>query len=348
MSEISLEDCDSWSCLSSVTSVSPVTTHVFIVENFDEVLKESKKGIDLDSSLFEIEDTKWKINVCIEFEDPIFEDEEDQEFVGIYLVNLNSKIHYVKWTITCCGLTRKFQDSVEVRPGDGYGRGFPNFIRRDDCLKKLVDKKLFVKAEVSVVRKGPASIVAGKGMKEKKENVGASKLMESIYNSMIYSDFKLVSNGREFECHKNFIAGQSETFQNVLESPWVSDGMMFMDEYRPEVVEGLLSHCYRSPLKQDVFEANVVEYLNIAEKYDLPDLKVKAEIFMISNMKKETLIEFIVAADLFNATKVKESALKFLSSNKNLWMENIKEWKENLKGKEELLMEIITAITACS
>ena len=59
MSKISLEDSDSWSCLSSVTRESPVTTHVFIVENFEDVLKDSKKAMKLESNVFEVENTKW-------------------------------------------------------------------------------------------------------------------------------------------------------------------------------------------------------------------------------------------------------------------------------------------------
>ena len=237
-------------------------------------------------------------------------------------------------------MTENFSSKAEVLPGKHF-RGFSKFIKREDCLKKLVDTKLFVKAEVSIMRKGKQTVVSGKGMKEKKEVVEVSKLVESIYTSKDYSDFKIISNNVEFECHKNFIGSQSETLKNVVDR-WAPDGKMIMDEYRSEVVEGLLSFCYRRPLDQDVFEANVVEFLNIGEKYDLPGLKVKAEIFMISNMKKETFIEFLVAADLFKAGKVKETAFKFLSSNKILWKENIQEWKEVLKRKDELLMEIIT------
>ena len=37
MSKFSLEDCDSWTCISSVISESPVTMHVLVVENFEEV-----------------------------------------------------------------------------------------------------------------------------------------------------------------------------------------------------------------------------------------------------------------------------------------------------------------------
>merc|ERR1719427_869463 len=185
------------------------------------------------------------------------------------------------------------------------------------------------------------SIVIGTGMKERKEDGEVSKLMESLYTRKVFPDFKLVSNDKEYECHKNFIASQSETLKNVVDR-WAPDGKMIMDEYRPEVVEGFLSHCYRRPIDQEVFEANVVDFLNIGEKYNLPDLKVKAEIFMISNMRKETFIEFLVAADLFEAGKVKEAAFKFLLSNKNLWKENIEEWKEELKGKDELLIKIIT------
>jgi len=335
MSEISLEDCDSWTCVSSATSESPVTTHVLVVENFENVMKESKIGSRVASSQFEIEDTKWKIIVY-----PAGQAEENKEYIRISVQNDNATSYEVKFRISCCGVTVSSTNETEVRPGKN--RGFTKFIKSEDCLKKLVDEKLYVKAEVSIVRKGNQTIVSGKGKKEKKEDVQVSKLVESIYTSKVHSDFKLVSNDKEYECHKNFIASQSETLKNIIDR-WAPDGKMIMDEYRPEVVEGLLSFCYRRPLDQEVFEANVVDFLNIGEKYDLPDLKVKAEIFMITNMKKETFIEFLVAADLFKAGKVKEAAIKFLSSNKILWKENIQEWKEKLKGKDVLLMEIITA-----
>ena len=138
MSEISLEDCDSWSCLSSVTSVGPITTHVFVVENFDEVMKESEFQTTVSSSMFEIEDTKWRIYLY-----PGGWDEKSKEHVGIFIHNVNSKNYVVNCKFTCCGKTKEIENS-EVEAGNG--RGFRQFIRFGDCLKKLVTKKLLVKA----------------------------------------------------------------------------------------------------------------------------------------------------------------------------------------------------------
>lgn len=335
MSGFSLEDCDSWSRLSSVTSKSPVTTHVFVVENFEEIMKESKVGDTIHSAKFKVEDTEWRIEVY-----PAGYEEQTKEFIFVGVQNQTYQGYILRGSITSCGTKR---DLVLEKPVSfTRSSGWKGFISRSDCLKNLVNKELHVKAEVYIVRKGKTKVVSGKGMIGKKENIEASKLMESIYTSKVYSDFKLVSNGTEFDCHKNFIASQSETFKNVIDR-WAPEGKMMLDEYTPEVVENLLSHCYRRPLEESVFDANVVDFLNMGEKYDLPELKAKAEIFMITNMKKETFIDFLVAADLFKASKVKETALQFLSTNKNIWNENIDEWKQQLKGKDDLFVEIITA-----
>ena len=102
MSEFSLEDCDSWTCLSSATSESPVTTHVLVVENLAEVIKKSKVGSIVSSSQIEIEGTKWYIRVW-----PAGENEENKEYIRIGISNAdNTKSCGVKCRITCCGVTR--------------------------------------------------------------------------------------------------------------------------------------------------------------------------------------------------------------------------------------------------
>ena len=121
---------------------------------------------------------------------------------------------------------------------------------------------------------------------------------------------------------------------------------MIMNEFKPDVIEVLLNFFYRRPLDAKVFFENVVEFLDIGEQYDLPSLKAKAETTMMTNLNKQTFIEFLTAGDLYNAVNIKEAALRFLALNKNLWTENITEWKRKLVGKPELLLEIIT--TTCS
>ena len=166
-----------------------------------------------------------------------------------------------------------------------------------------------------------------------------SELVDGILTNRVYSDFKLVSNGVEFNVHKNFIAGQSETLHNAVER-WSADGKMFLDEYKSEVVQNMIKYFYRKPLEEEVFNNNVVEFL----KYDLPKLKSKAELSMITNLSKETYIEYLIAGDLFKAAKLKEAALKFIAQNKNLWNRNSAEMMKKFEGKQELLI-VINAFT---
>ena len=170
---------------------------------------------------------------------------------------------------------------------------------------------------------------------------GRNQFIDQIFTSKAYSDIKIVSNGVEFACHKNFV-GQSETLRNLVDC-WAPEGII-MDEYSSHFVENLINFLYRRPVKEDVFQENLVDFLNIGEVYDLPELKWKAEIAMISSLDKDTFAEFLLAADLFRAKKLKEAGLKFIAHNKNLWAAG-GDWKENFKKKPCLLMEIINAMS---
>ena len=170
-------------------------------------------------------------------------------------------------------------------------------------------------------------------------------MIDKIFTSKAYTDIKIVSNGVEFACHKAFV-GQSETLQNLVDR-WAPEGKIIMDDCSSAVVENLINFLYRRPMKENVFQENLVDFLNIGEKYDLPELKWKAEIAMISSLNKDTFAEFLLAAELLLAEKLKEAGLKFIAHNKNLWAEIVAggAWKEEFEKMPSLLMEIINAMS---
>ena len=269
--------------------------------------------------------------------------------IGIWIYNENSekdKTFELEGKVICCG-----KNLVLQLPGGkqstvvmgGQGTGWKNALSHDYCTKNLIDGKLVVKTELSFVKRGDLKVSGGKEEgSENNENLSA-KLIEKIYSEKVFCDFKLVSNHLEFDCHKIFIASQSETLRNAVER-WAPDGKMILNEFKPEVIEVLINFFYRRPLDSEVLSENAVEFLNIGEQYDLPSLKARAEMTMMANLNKETFLDFFIAGVLFAAAKVKEAALRFLALNKNLWTENISEWKHKLLGKSELLMEIITVL----
>jgi len=331
MAEFGLEDCDEWCWSTSITSKTPVKTFGFVVEDFEKAMKEGK---NVTSSQFYVEDTKWSISV-----DGDDEDGDGEGYVGVYLRNENKEDYLVEGTLTGSGVTVDFDTPEDVVKAE-KSRGCANFMEHAECVKKLVNGKFFVKAEISVVKKGEMKFVCGKGVTS--SGSGRNQLIEKIFTSKAYTDIKIVSNGVEFDCHKNFV-GQSETLQNLVDR-WAPEGKIIMDEYSPDVVENLINFLYRRPIKDDVFQENLVEFLNIGEVYNLPELKWKAEIAMISCLNKDTFAEFVLTADLLRAEKLKEAGLKFIAHNKNLWAAG-GDWKENFKKKPCLLMEIINAMS---
>jgi len=349
LKRLGLEDCDDWCRAPSVTSKSTVKTFGFVIEDFENVMKESKM---VTSSQFNIEDFKWTIRVYNDDYDDgapsIGNFYAKKGFIGIWIFSENSdKTFELEGKVTCSGKSYKLYEPdrnsiVELKALTGFGWSHP--VRYDQCTKSLIDGKLVVKAELSLVKRGDLKVSGGNEEgSESNENLLA-KLVEKIYSERVFCDFKLISNHLEFDCHRNFIASQSETLRNAVER-WAPDGKMILNEFKPEVIEVLINFFYRRPLDSEVLSENAVEFLNIGEQYDLPPLKAKAEMTMMANLNKETFLDFFIAGDLYAAAKIKEEALRFLARNRNLWTENFSEWNVKLAERPKLLMEIITAFS---
>ena len=220
---------------------------------------------------------------------------------------------------------------------------------------QLVNGELQVKVEIilleiesedrKIVSGGKLSVAGPKLSEEMKmKEFPASNLLEKCFLNASY-DFKLTSNGVEFPCHKLVIAGQSETLKGAIER-WLPEGVMKVDEHKPNVIKNLVKYCYRQPIDRKVFEDNLIEFLEVGEKFDLPQLKLKAELAMVSILKKENFIDMLITGDLYGAEKVKMAAFKFLSQNKEMWKEKEIEWKKMLKDKNDLLLKIIDVLIA--
>ena len=58
---------------------------------------------------------------------------------------------------------------------------------------------------------------------------------------------------------------------------------------------------------------NVVSFLDLGEKYDLPGLKAIAEQAMIAMLDKENMLSFFLAGDLYQGEKIRAASKTFLS-----------------------------------
>jgi len=347
MSAFNLQDCDGWSRVSSDGNYSYVT----IIENYEAELAKSAflgKSI-VDSGKFYIEDATLSTRILTMKPTSFFGEKE----AYAKLVNHGEKEIKVKIRFLALGLSTSYTIET-VKPGmtsrshhiDLQNRVPGNLVNGGELQVKVEIIMLKIKSEDRKIVSGGKLSVAGPKLSDemKMKEFPASNLLEKCFLNASY-DFKLTSNGVEFPCHKLVIAGQSETLKGAIER-WLPEGVMKVDEHKPDVIKNLVKYCYRRPIDGKVFEDNLIEFLEVGEKFDLPQLKLKAELSMVSILNKENFIDMMIAGDLYGAEKVKMAALKFLTQNKEMWKEKEIEWKEMLKDKNDLLLEIIDVLIA--
>jgi len=336
---VNLEECDGWSRISAGFIESPIKSYGAIIENFESEMDSAESGSFIDLAKFRIENRVLSLRIYPN----VKQTNSTAAQVAFELINHGNEVVKVKFRYIFGDTTPDFK-VVNMSSASAI-----HYFTRASCRSRLIDGGLHVKVEVSVTIRKEKNLVSG-GQIDLQDQIEVkdfpmSDLLESCFSMKVSPDFKLTSNGTEFPCHKVFIASQSETLAGAVER-WLPEGVMKVDEHKPEVIKNLIKYCYRQPLEEEVFKNNLFEFLEVGEKFDLPLLKLRTELAMISILNKESFIDILIASDLYGGEKVKQAAFRFLSENKNIWEENMTEWKKLLKDKNGLLMEMVTVLTA--
>jgi len=338
---VNLEECDGWARISTGFIESPIKTYGAIFENFESEMVTAECGSFIDLAKFRIENRVLSLRIY-----PNGNTAKTAGQVAVELVNHGNEVVKTKLRFICCGITPNFRVvNINFQPGSMSSAPAMHYYPHATCRQQLIDGRLHVKLEVSVTTRKEKNMVSGGQIdlqdQIKVKDFPMSDLLERCFSMNVSPDFKLTSNGTEFPCHKVFIASQSETLAGAVER-WLPEGVMKVDEHKPEVIKNLIKYCYRQPLEEEVFKNNLFEFLEVGEKFDLPLLKLRTELAMISILNKENFIDILIAGDLYGGEKVKQAAFRFLSENKKIWEENMAEWKKMLKDKNGLLMEMVT------
>ena len=81
----------------------------------------------------------------------------------------------------------------------------------------------------------------------------------------------------------------------------------------------------------------------MADQYDVPKMKADVTNFLRSRLTKDTVLDIVLAAHSYGAPELKSAAIDFIVKNK-LEEKSFAEWKLALKGHEDLLFDIFSAV----
>ena len=141
----------------------------------------------------------------------------------------------------------------------------------------------------------------------------------SSFKRTAFPDFVIEScDGKEFPCHRVFLAARSTVFKVMFDSDMkeAKENRMKMD-FSAFIIDNFLSFIYGHKIDPEILLTNNKFFLDLAEAYNIEMLKLKTEKILIENMEKENMIELFVLSEHYNCSYLGEEAKKFMVLNKD-------------------------------
>ena len=207
------------------------------------------------------------------------------------------------------------------------------------------DGNLEVVAEWTVIEtKTQCTVVVNKIEDLSTENTSVkSWVLENIFrDGMADTDFTLVcKDGVEVPVHMMIMKGASDFFKAMMkpDNLEAKEGRGNID-CGSGVGQGLVSFVYTGEVNAETFDRNLIEFLKVADEYNLIQLKEKAEQRMLSKLNVSNMIEYAIAGNNYNANKLKTMSKTLVRANLGK-LRTEKDWKKKFDSQKDLLIEIL-------
>jgi len=322
---------------------------VWKIDNYS--VRSKQKGLGWISSRFEVNDgsTKWDFKLY-----PL--GESVSGFVEFRLYYHGTGSIKAFYEVSIRGLNdAKLNTSTPTGAttfNNGGSSSIQQFIKLGDnpnVLDCLVNDTLTVICDITIL--GTETNTSAVAAADPPSNYDEVKSMEKMSHDILNafnnsnnpfnpiqdsSDVTINCDGKEFRCHQFILSSRSPVFEAMLGTKMIEQerGSIEIEDFSKDVVEKMLVYIYGGVVPK--IDKDAKELLNIAEKYQLQQLKISLGEKLVSTLTNDNCIEYLAVGDLLHVNKLKEAALKFLRQNLSSIMEN-KNWKEGLTNLPAIL-----------
>ena len=150
--------------------------------------------------------------------------------------------------------------------------------------------------------------------KTKEDLVVEVKLVVPLLPS---TTFTLVFEGEEVPCHKEVLAAASPVLGAMMET---MEGKANI-QISAEVGKALVGYIYDGVVAKELMNVHASTFLSLGEMYNIQGLKEAAELELLSQLKKENMVDMIHLGELHKAQALFEAALRMTRVNMT-WLRN--------------------------
>jgi len=322
-------------------------TYSWTIADFRQKMENYAPRQALETPIFNIGDTKWWLKTY-----PNGNKEGHEGTVYVYLMSKNSKkitAHFEVFTKNTVGTehhAKKVTQDFEYSERGG-GRGI-TFLKHSKILEN----------EAKILKKGRLDLMVVINVKQNeivdtiptpRDEVTSEEMAENLKHDLKgmmekkqFTDFKIICDGAETDCHKSILAARSDVFSAMFENDMLENetNQVVIKDLVKEVIHPMIEYIYTGNVKD--ITTDTAHLLKAADKYNLGGLKKLCEEALIKTLAVENCVDMIILADMYHAHDLKQMSKEMIVKNGAIVI--LQEgWKEKLKMFPYILCEIFEA-----
>ena len=136
------------------------------------------------------------------------------------------------------------------------------------------------------------------------------KSCEELYLNGLFSDYTINVRGEELKVHKFVLSAQSSVFKAVFTNEDAEVvGIKYFNNVTNEDFKEFLHFFYSGKIEN---QGNATQLLELAVKFDVPQLKLDCEDIIVSSLQETNMIEIYNLGRTNNSDKLKREAFEFI------------------------------------
>lgn len=343
-------------------------SHMWIVENFSSYLEDPEPIICLSSAPFSPVSglsmgTQWRL-VCY----PKGNYGASSNYMSIFLEYIKGE-HDIKAKAEYslvnrkCELTDMRKDAQFSIYKCGNSRGFINYVKYDTLTllenETLDDDKLKIYVRITIM---DDAITEETKYQEFDENDSVNfttrgleglvrDFSQLLLNSSIQlSDIQIKVRSIEqqstpviFNAHKLILAARSPVFAAMFATHTLETktNIIEIHDLHPNTIQSMLEYIYTG--KVNDIKNSTVELYRCADKYQLEDLRLQAEMALINSLSIDTSAEILLLADQHHSKDLKSRVMQFIVSGNLRAIIQTDGWHKYVACIPDLVTEVIQA-----
>ncbi len=355
-------------------------SHMWIVENFSSYLEDPEPIICLSSSPFSpvsgaSASTQWRL-VCY----PKGNYGASSNYMSIFLEYIKGE-HDIKAKAEYslvnrkCELTEMRKDAQFTLYKCGNSRGFINYVKYDTLTllenETLDDDKLKIYVRITIMDDAITEETKYQEFDDA-ESVnfttrGFEGLVRDFSQLLLHSppkmsDIKIKvkvlplhdTNTNEsdddsnpsvviFNAHKLILAARSPVFAAMFSSRTLENttNVIEINDLRSETIQSMLEYIYTG--KVNDIKKSTVELYRCADKYQLEDLRLQAEMALMNSISIDTSAEILLLADQHHSKELKSRVIQFIVGGNLKAITQTDGWHKYVACIPDLVTEVIQA-----